>query len=308
MLPEEVSLYLDTEDGHKLAIYTRGNKNMPAVIFLHGGPGASISAGYFDFFDLSKWYVIAFDQRGCGNSKPFGSLKNNLVPNGVEDIEMIRKHFNIDKWVVFGGSYGSTLSLAYAIAYPERVEALVLRGIFLARKKDIDWSFQKGGASLFHPDSFEKFESFIPAEKRSDLIKAYYDIFSSDDKEYKRKACKVWADWETSLITLKPMKPTEEITDYDLSSSLLECHFMINNMGWKDDNYILENIKRIENIPTYIVQGRYDMDCVPEQAWLLKKNLKNIKSFKYTCCGHLSFEPQNEKELKRIMVELSKNR
>ena len=303
---DKVDFYLETGDGHKLAIYTRGNPNMPPVIYLHGGPGAGMNEVDFNFFNLSKWYVIAFDQRGCGNSIPFGSLKNNLVPNGVDDIELIRKHFNIDKWVVFGGSYGSTLALSYAIANPSRTLALVIRGIFLARKEDIDWSFEEGGASLFHPDTFEEYKNFIPKEKQNNLVKSYYEIFSSNDEEKKRLACKKWANWENSLITLLPFKNPKEITSYDLSSALLECHFMMHNMGWKSDNYILDNVNKIENIPTYIVQGRYDQDCPPIGAWTLKNKLKNVKYFKITeATGHLSHEKENEKELKKIMIMLS---
>lgn len=302
---KKADFYLDTEDGQQLAIYSRGDTSKPAVIYLHGGPGAGMNEEDFGFFDLSKWHVIAFDQRGCGNSKPFGTTINNLVPNGVSDIELIRNHYNINKWVVFGGSYGSTLALSYSIAHPDRSSALVIRGIFLARKQDIDWSFEKGGASLFHPDTFEKYESFIPEEKRTSLIKAYYEIFSSNDEKLKLAACKTWANWENSLITLKPFNNPTEVTSYDISSALLECHFMTHNMGWNDDNYILNNAKFIENIPTYIVQGRYDQDCPPIEAWELKNKLKNVKYFKITeTTGHLSHEPLNQSELQKIMKSL----
>lgn len=310
MAMEKVDLYLKTNDGaHELAVYMRGNPEMPVVIYLHGGPGDMISETNFRFFDLEKWFVVAFDQRGCGNSRPFGSLVNNDTPRGVEDIETIRKYLGIDKWLVFGGSYGSTLSLAYAISYPEKVTQLVIRGIFLARPQDMKWSFEEGGASLYHPDTFESYKNFIDKDKQDHLMQAYYEIFQSDDDELKRKACKTWANWEMSLITLEPFTLTKEITDYDITSSLLECHFMVNNMGWNDENYILNNIQKIENIPTYIVQGRYDQDCPPIQAWELKKRLKNIKSFKITeASGHISGEPRNEAELIRIMAEIASER
>lgn len=304
---EKVDLYLTTEDGQQLAIYERGNKEMPNVIYLHGGPGAAMNENDFRFFNLSKWHIIAFDQRGCGNSKPFGSTINNLIPNSIQDIELIRQHFKIEQWVVFGGSYGSTLALAYAINHKERVKALVLRGIFLARKRDIDWSFEEGGASLFHPDTFEPYQNFIPKNEQDNLVKAYYKIFSSDDLELKKKACKTWATWEDSLITLTPFIIPSEITSYDLSSALLECHFMVNKMGWDNDNYILDNIQKIENIPTFIVQGRYDQDCPPIEAWELKKHLKNVQYFKINeATGHLSHEKKNEKELIKVMKNLRK--
>src|SRR5574344_503731 len=306
---EKVDLYLSTDDGHNLAIYERGNPEMPCVIYLHGGPGAGMNEVDFNFFDLSKWHVIAFDQRGCGNSKPFGSLENNLVPDGVRDIELIRNHFGINSWVVFGGSYGSTLALSYAISHPKQTEALVIRGIFLARKEDIKWSFEKGGASLFHPDTFELYQNFIGKDYKGSLVKAYYELFLSENEEKKRFACKSWANWENSLITLIPFENPKEVTSYDLSSALLECHFMMHNMGWDDDNYILNNVKVIENISTYIVQGRYDQDCPPNGMWELKSKLKNVKYYKITeATGHLSHEPRNEEELIKIMNMLVEKR
>ncbi len=299
---DKVDLYINTNEGHELAVYTRGNPNMPAVIYFHGGPGAGMDPTCFNFFDLDKWFVIGFDQRGCGLSKPFGSLENNLVPNSVNDIELIRKHFKIEKWVVFGGSYGSTLALAYAISHPERTTHLVLRGIFLGRKEDVDWSFEEGGASLFHPDTFEEYKNFLPKDKQSHLLESYYEIFLSGDEERKLDACKHWANWENSLITLMPFDNPVEVTSYDISTALLETHFMINHMGWDDDNYILNNIDKIKDIPTYIIQGRYDQDCPPIGAWQLKDALDNVKYFIITeGTGHLSHEPRNEEELIKVM-------
>ena len=298
--------YLTTEDGQELAVYERGDSNMPAVIYLHGGPGAGMNEEDFNFFDLKRWHVIAFDQRGCANSRPFGTLQNNLVPNGVSDIEMIREHFGVEKWIVFGGSYGSTLALSYAIAHPDRTEGLVLRGVWLARKKDRDWSFEEGGASLFHPDTFEAYRNFIPENERGSLVRAYYRIFLSDDEDRKKQACKVWASWEDSLITLRPFAVPEEVTSYDLSSALLECHFMANNMGWDDDDYIMQHVDRIRDIPTWIVQGRYDQDCPPIEAWELKNKLRNVRRFILNeATGHLSHEPENERALKEVMNEIA---
>lgn len=306
---DHADFYLKTKDGQELAIYDRGDKNMPAVIYLHGGPGAGMNEEDFNFFDLKRWHVIAFDQRGCGNSKPFGTLENNLVPDGVSDIEMIRDHYGIDHWIVFGGSYGSTLALSYAIAYPDRAQGLVLRGIWLARKQDRAWTFEEGGASLFHPDTFEPYSQFVPEKERGNLVQAYYKIFLSDDEEKKRQACKVWASWEDSLVTLRPFPIPGEITSYDLSCALLECHFMANNMGWVSDNYILENIDRIRDIPTWIVQGRCDQDCPPYEAWELKKHLRNVRKFVLNeATGHLSHEPENERALKQIMNEIADER
>ena len=306
---DHADFYLKTGDGQELAIYDRGGRDLPAVIYLHGGPGAGMNEEDFHFFDLAKWHVIAFDQRGCGNSRPFGTLEHNLVPDGVADIELIRRHYAIDRWIVFGGSYGSTLALSYAIAHPERTEGLVLRGVWLARKCDRDWTFEEGGASLFHPDSFAPYRDFIPEAERGSLIEAYYRIFLSGDEEKKRKACKIWASWEDALITLRPFPIPEEVTSYDLSSALLECHFMVNNMGWDDDNYILQHVDRIRDIPTWIVQGRYDLDCPPIEAWTLREQLRNVRRFQINeATGHLSHEPENERVLREIMDEIADER
>lgn len=302
-------ILIKTNDGHTLAVYTKGNTSKPVVLFLHGGPGGHINKKAFDFFDLTEWFVIAFDQRGTGKSKPFGSLENNTPFTALEDIELIRKHFAVETWTVFGGSYGSTLSLLYAIHYPKRVENLVLRGIFLGRQEDVDWLYQEG-ASYFYPEEHEKFREAIAIEEQSNLVQAYYKIFLSEDEEKKIKAAKAWADWEGSLIHLIPNKnlQDQEVSENDISLALLECHFFANSMFWDEDNYILNQVDIIKDIPTVIVHGRYDVDCRPSSAYELKKALNSAELIIAESSGHSPYEKNVFQELKGIMLKLSQVR
>lgn len=294
---------IKVDQTHELAVYTKGNPTNPAVVFLHGGPGGRITEQAFDFFDLEKWYVIAFDQRGCGKSIPFASLQDNTPDAGVYDMEKIREHLNIESWHVFGGSYGSTLALLYAIKHPVRVKGLILRGIFLGRQEDIDWLYQEG-ASYFYPVEHEHFKTVIPFEKQENLIDAYYDIFLNASDEEKMHAAKVWADWEGSLVNLVPVKNEAEITQADISLATLECHFFANKMFWEDDNYILNNIEVIKDIPTHIVHGRYDVDCRPIAAFELYNELDNANLHIVESSGHNPFERYMKQKLISIMNKL----
>lgn len=296
------TLYVNN-DSHSLAIYTKGNKANPAVIFLHGGPGGAISEASFSFFDETKYFIIAFDQRGCGNSKPFASLYHNTVFDSVSDIEEIRKYFGLDSFIIFGGSYGTTLGLSYAIKYPSHVKAMVLRGIFLGRKEDISWLYQEG-ASYYYPIEHQKFKNFLNENDQKDIIKGYYKIFSSNDEESKKKACKIWSSYEASLTTLIPKVLSKDITNYDISIALLECHYFKDTMFNGEDNYILNNIDKIKEIPTFIVHGRYDIDCRPIGAILLHQNLKNSNLY-LPIAGHSPYDEENFKKLVSIMKEIS---
>ena len=299
-------ILIKTGDGHSLAVYAKGNTSKPVVLFLHGGPGGHINEKSFDFFDLEQWFVIAFDQRGTGKSQPFGSLDNNTPFTAVEDIELIRNHFAVETWTVFGGSYGSTLALIYAIHYPKRIDNLVLRGIFLGRQEDVDWLYQEG-ASYFYPEEHERFKKIIPAEEQSNLVQAYYKIFMSKDEEKKIQAAKAWADWEGSLIHLVPKKDLQdqEVSQNDISLALLECHFFANGMFWKEDNYLLNRVDKIKNIPTFIVHGRYDVDCRPSSAFELKNALNSAKLIIAESSGHSPYEENVFTALKDTMIKLS---
>ena len=291
-IKENFSEMLDVDGTHTIYYEESGNPNGVPVIFLHGGPGCGTAPSCRQYFDPEFYRIILFDQRGSGKSTPRACLENNDTWHIIEDIEKIREKLNIDKWLVFGGSWGSTLSLCYAIKHPERVLGLVLRGIFLGRREDIEWIYEVDGASNFHPESFERYISIIPEEERKDIIGAYYKRLTSKDKETREIAAKEWSMWEGSLVTLHPDPNLEQSfgeINYAISMATIECHFWMNNMFWDDDNWLLDHVDVIKDIPTWIVHGRYDVDCRPIGAYELNKKLNNCK-LEFTVSGHSSGE------------------
>lgn len=285
---------IKVDNTHEIYYEESGNPEGVPVIFLHGGPGAGTSPTSRRYFDPGFYRIIVFDQRGSGQSTPHACLENNDTWHIIEDIEKIREELNIDKWLVFGGSWGSTLSLCYAIKHPERVLGLVLRGIFLGRREDILWIYEKGGASNIFPAEFERYESIIPKEERHDMISAYYKRLTSDDYEIRKQAAVEWSMWEGSLVTLLPDPNLENSfgdVNFAISMATIECHFWMNDMFWNDDNFILNNCDIIKDIPTVIVHGRYDMDCRVVQAHLLHKKLNNSELNIVADAGHSSGEP-----------------
>ncbi len=260
---------LPVSDIHTLNVEESGNPNGKPVIFLHGGPGGGIEPIYRQFFNPDKWRIIIFDQRGCGKSTPHAELKENTTWDLVQDIEKIRIHLNINKWVVFGGSWGSTLSLSYSIMHPNRCKALILRGIFLLRQKEIDWFYQDGASYIF-PDAWEKYLNPIPIDERSNLVKAYYKRLTSNDYNVKIEAAKAWSIWEAS--TSKLFQSGKSLHHFETSSvaeafARIECHYFINKGFFEKDGWILDNIDKIRNIPSVIIQGRYDVVCPMYTAW-----------------------------------------
>ena len=275
-IKENFSEMLDVDGTHTIYYEESGNPDGVPVIFLHGGPGCGTAPSCRQYFDPEFYRIILFDQRGSGKSTPRACLENNDTWHIIEDIEKIREKLNIDKWLVFGGSWGSTLSLCYAIKHPERVLGLVLRGIFLGRREDIEWIYEVGGVSNFHPESFERYISIIPEEERKDIIGAYYKRLTSEDKETREVAAKEWSMWEGSLVTLHPDPNLEQSfgeINYAISMATIECHFWMNNMFWDDDNWLLNHVDVIKDIPTWIVHGRYYVDCRPIGAYELNKKL-----------------------------------
>lgn len=297
--------FLEVSGGHKLALYRRGNPEGPAVIYCHGGPGGHITEDCFSFFNLEHWNVIAFDQRGCGLSTPFASLEENNIFKLIDDMEAIRQFFGVENWIVFGGSFGSTLALTYAIHHPERVLALILRGIFLGRDADIRWLYQEG-ASYFFPENFEKYAGLLPQEKRDDIVAAYYEIFRGSDEALKRRAAKAWASWEMGLVRLDPpaVDFTGEASEEDISLAMLECHYFANHMHWPEDNYILNHSEALADIPCRIVHGRYDVDCRPSAAFEIARCFKNVQLIYPPRSGHSSWEPDTAEVLKSYMKEM----
>jgi len=286
------SFQLPVSDMHSIYVEESGNKNGKPVIFLHGGPGGGISSSYRQYFDPEKWRIIMFDQRGCGKSTPFAELKENTTWDLVEDIEKIRKHLGIDSWVVFGGSWGSTLSLAYSQTHPSSCKGLILRGIFLVRKKEIDWFYQEGANNIF-PDRWESFLAPIAPDKRSNLLKAYYEILTGDDHSKKIEAAKAWSTWEGSTVRL--LLDENFIGDFSDEKfaeafARIECHYFMNNCWFNSDNYLIENIDRIRNIPAVIVHGRYDIICPVVQAWDLHKAWPEADFHIIPDAGHSIYE------------------
>lgn len=285
---------LKVDNVHDIYYEESGNSNGVPVIFLHGGPGCGTSPTCRRYFDPDFYRIIVFDQRGSGKSTPHACLENNDTWSIVEDIEKIRKDLGIDRWLVFGGSWGSTLAMCYAIKYPDRVLGLVLRGIFLGRREDIEWIYEIGGASNIQPAAFERYISIIPEEERNNIIASYYKKLTSDDYEARKQAAKEWSMWEGSLVTLLPDPNLEDSfgnIDFAISMATIECHFWMNNMFWEGDNFILDNCHKFKDIPTVIVHGRYDIDCRVIGAHLLHKKLNKSELNIVEDAGHSSGEP-----------------
>ncbi len=265
--------YLDVGSGHQIYVEESGNPQGTPVLFLHGGPGAATRGGHRSYFDPQAYRIILFDQRGCGKSKPQSSLHENTTWDLVSDIEKIRLFLKVEKWVVFGGSWGSTLALAYAEEHPLAVTALILRGIFLGREKELRWFYQFGAHHIF-TDVWEKYLEVVPFEKRGDLISAYYELLTSKDASVRKKAGQAWSAWEASNLRLI-FDPNlfSEFTEDSHADALarIECHYFMNQCFFKTDNYLIENVGKIRHIPAVIIHGRYDLVCPFETAWELHK-------------------------------------
>ena len=267
-------------------------RGKPAVI-LHGGPGGSINPTMRRFFDPAKWRMALFDQRGCGRSRPNASLEDNTTWSLIADIERLREHLGIDRWTVFGGSWGSTLALAYAIAHPDRVDGLVLRGVFLLTRKELDWFYQ-GGAAMLFPDAWERFLAAIPVEEHGDLMAAYHRRLTDPDHRVQAAAAAAWSQWEGDTISIRgpearPAKFNEEA--FAVAFARIECHFFANHGFFAEDGWILNNIAAIRHIPTWIVQGRFDVVTPLDAAWSLHKALPQAQFEIIWDAGHASTEP-----------------
>ena len=283
---------LPVSDLHTIYVEESGNKNGKPVIFLHGGPGGGVDPKYRRYFDPEKWRIIMFDQRGCGKSTPFAELEENTTWDLVSDIEKIRNHLSIDQWVVFGGSWGSTLSLAYSQTHPDSCKGLILRGIFLVRKKELDWFYQEGASNIF-PDRWESFLEPIPVEKRDNLMQAYYEILTGEDHSKKIEAAKAWSTWEGS--TVKLLEDENFISDFSDDKfaeafARIECHYFMNNCWFDSDNHLIENMHKIKHIPGVIIHGRYDIVCPVIQAWDLHKAWPEADLHIIPDAGHSIFE------------------
>ena len=281
-------------DEHQVYFEQCGNPNGKPAIFLHGGPGGGGSEDVRRFFNPDLYRIVVFDQRGCGRSKPHGCLENNTTWDLVSDIENLRNKLGIEKWLVFGGSWGSTLSLAYAQAHPESVSEIVLRGIFLLRKEELHWFYQDGASRIF-PEAWSSFLEIIDEDKRDNLMSAYHKIFTSDDKQKRLIAAIAWSRWEaaTSSLSYKPSL-VEEFSDpeFALAFALIENHYFINKGWFKTENQLIENIDKIRSIPSVIVQGRYDVVCPMKTAWELSESWPEAEMIIAPSSGHTAFEKE----------------
>lgn len=286
----------DKDDGieHQLYVEESGNPDGLPVIFCHGGPGGGSNGVHRSFYDPQLYRIIIFDQRGCGLSTPHATLQGNDSWALLGDMEFIREQLNVDKWVVAGGSWGSTLALLYAINYPERVRGLLLRGIFLARAEDYHWLYgQSGGASQIFPDYYKDFLAAIKGVADGQEIQAYYQLLTSENEIERLHAAKLWAVWEGKISTLNIKKDAESHcseTHTALSLSRIECHYFVNNC-FIEDNYILDNIDKIRDIPGYIIHGRYDVVCKIENAFTLQQHWPNGELQVVPGAGHSGLEP-----------------
>jgi proline iminopeptidase len=271
-----------------------GNPGGKPAIFLHGGPGGGSSSVHRRFWDPAVYRIILFDQRGCGRSTPHAELRNNTTWDLVDDMERIRGHLGVERWQLFGGSWGSTLSLAYAQQHPERVTDMVLRGIFLLRRREIQWYYQEGASRIF-PEAWEKYLEPIPEEERDDMVGAYYRRLTSNDRAERIQAARAWSIWEGSTSRLVPDPELIEHTGNEAFAEAfarIECHYFINGGFFKDDNQLLLNVARIQHIPTTIIQGRYDIVCPAESAYELHKAHPNSKLIIAPQSGHSALEPE----------------
>lgn len=284
---------LSVSDGHQIYFEESGNPNGKPVLFVHGGPGGGTDAKYRRFFNPDVYRIILFDQRGCGQSLPYASLDHNTTWDLVADMEAIRKHFGIEKWMLFGGSWGSTLAIAYAETHPERVTELVLRGIFLGRKQELDWLYQSGASTVF-PEFWLDYLKPIPAAERLDMVKAYYARLTSDDEQVRIEAAKAWSLWEGSTSKLhvdEGLRARFGAADFAVAIARIECHYFINGCFLKSDSQLLDDVSRIRHIPCVIVQGRYDMVCPIATAYELHQAWPEAEFVVVPDAGHSMSEP-----------------
>jgi proline iminopeptidase len=293
--------FLRVSELHEIYFEESGNPHATPAVFLHGGPGGGTEAKMRRFFDPRRYRIVLFDQRGCGKSRPHASLLDNTTWDLVADIERLREHLGIERWLVFGGSWGSTLALAYAQSHPERVTHLVLRGIFLLRRWELEWFYQNpGGAAALYPDLWEHYIEPIPEAERADMMGAYYRRLTSKDPAVLSRAAKAWALWEAATSFLRRNSLYTAKLGQDTHSeafSRIECHYFVNGGFLATPNQLIENVGRIRHIPAVIVQGRYDIVCPMKSAWELHRAWPEADLRIVPAAGHSAFESGNTHEL-----------
>lgn len=295
---------LEVGDGHALYVEEVGRaEGIPAVV-LHGGPGGGITAKMRGYFDPDRYHVVLFDQRGAGRSSPRGGVEANTTWDLVRDVEAVREHLGIDRWLVFGGSWGSTLALAYAEFRPERVTGLVLRGIFLGRRREVEWLIQ-GGVAPLNPDGWERFLAPIPGVEQGNLLLAYYRRLFGADPHEARRCGLAWARWEAECSSLLPAEKEEETEEQLITMARIECHYFVHGCFLGHPDQLLDGVDAVRHLPATIVQGRYDLVCPPVTAWELAHRWPEARLRMVPDAGHSGSEPGIVDELVRATDALA---
>ena len=285
--------HLDVGGGHEIYYEQCGNPRGKPALFVHGGPGGGGDTNARGFFDPKGYRAILFDQRGAGRSRPLASLDDNTTWHLVDDIEALRRALGIARWLVFGGSWGSTLSLAYAETHPEAVTELVLRGIFLLRRKELDWFYQRGASAVF-PEQWRRFAGWIPESEHGDLLAAYHRRLTSGTREQQLESARVWSIWEGASSFLRPNEERARVfgePDFALALARIEAHYFVNRGFFEHEDELLDGVAAIRQIPTVVVQGRYDMVCPFETAWELHERWPEADFRVVDDAGHSAYEP-----------------
>jgi proline iminopeptidase len=300
---------MQVSDLHTIYYEQSGNPSGKPVVFLHGGPGSGTDPKQRRFFDPDFYRIILFDQRGAGKSTPHAELRENMTQDLVADIERLRERLGIEQWMIFGGSWGSTLALAYGIAHPGRVTGFILRGIFLCRSHELAWTYEKGGAHMVFPEEWERYVAQIPGTVPGKMAEAYHRLLTSDDEELRLNAALAWSRWEAAtskLVDDGSLTTKWEDPHIALSVARIENHYFRNNIFLPED-YLLNGAVRLQDIPTRIVQGRYDMICPITSAWELKKRMKiPDEEFRVVLAGHSAYEHEIQRELVQATEDFKK--
>jgi len=299
---------LDVDGYHEIYFEQCGNPVGEPVLVVHGGPGGGSNPAMRRFHDPARHRIVLFDQRGCGRSQPFASLEANTTGHLVQDMERLRRHLGIDRWQLFGGSWGSTLSLAYAIAHPARVTSMILRGIFLLRRAEIAWFYQDGCNWLF-PEAYQAFAALIPADERADMVAAYHRRLTGSDEAERARAAAAWSRWEAETLSLRPdpLRVSQfEDPHFALAFARIECHYFINGGFLPRDGYLLEQAPLLAGIPGIIVQGRYDVVTPPRSAVDLHRAWPDSELVMIDDAGHALSEPGIARALTAATARLAR--
>ena len=300
-------IIIDVADGHKIYIEECGNPDGTPIVILHGGPGGGCNPNMRRYFDPHFYRIILFDQRGCGRSRPHASIENNTTWDLVSDIETIRIKLNIERFILFGGSWGATLSLVYAEQFPNRIIGLIIRGVFTMTKAELDWVYTRNGAAKFLPEAWRNFEKIIPKSEQADLISAYHKRLFGNSSSDQAKYAQAWTIWENSLASFKTFGRNYSPTiEYARAFARIENHYFINGGFLKSDTQIIDELKVLKGIPIIIVQGRFDMICPPDTAEKLHRELPDSELIIVREAGHAMSEPGISSELINATNEFKK--